>query len=78
MIVRKSPMEIDRMHASGQLVGRILAALHGAVKPGATTMDLERQALGMIREARCEAGLQGLLCSGGRQAVSGGAVHVGE
>lgn len=47
------------MHASGQLVGRILAALHSAVKPGATTMDLERQALDMIRKAGARPAFKG-------------------
>lgn len=59
MIVRKSPMEIERMHASGQLVGRILAALREAVKPGTTTMDLEEQALAMIREAGAKPAFKG-------------------
>ena len=47
------------MHASGQLVGRILAALHEAVEPGVKTMDLERQALGMIREAGAKPAFKG-------------------
>ena len=51
MIVRKSPMEIERMRASGQLVARILSALHGAVQAGTTTMDLELMAVAMIRDA---------------------------
>lgn len=59
MIVRKSPMEIERMHASGQLVGRILAALREAVKPGTTTMDLEEQALEMILEAGAKPAFKG-------------------
>ena len=59
MIVRKSPMEIERMHASGQLVGRILAALHEAVEPGVTTMDLERKALSMIRAAGAKPAFKG-------------------
>ena len=59
MIVRKSPMEIERMHASGQLVGRILAALREAVKPGTTTMDLEEQALEMIHEAGAKPAFKG-------------------
>lgn len=59
MIVRKSPMEIDKMHASGQLVGRILGALREAVEPGMTTMDLERKAEGMIAEAGARAAFKG-------------------
>ena len=59
MIVRKSPLEIERMHASGQLVGRVLAALHDAVRPGTTTMDLERQAVRMIAEAGAKPAFKG-------------------
>ena len=51
MITCKTPVEIERMHASGQLVGRVLAALRGMVRPGVTTMDLEEAAVAMIREA---------------------------
>ena len=47
------------MHASGQLVGRILARLHKAVKPGVTTMDLERRALAMIRDAGAKPAFKG-------------------
>ncbi len=59
MIVRKSPMEIEKMHASGQLVGRILVALRKAVKPGTTTMELEEQALEMILEAGAKPAFKG-------------------
>ena len=59
MIVRKSPMEIERMQASGRLVARILAALHDAVEPGVTTMDLERAAEAMIRDAGATAAFKG-------------------
>ena len=47
------------MHASGQLVGRILAKLREAVKPGTTTMDLEEQALEMIIEAGAKPAFKG-------------------
>ena len=59
MIVRKSPMEIERMRASGRLVARVLAALHDAVRPGATTMDLERRARRMIRSGGATAAFKG-------------------
>ena len=59
MIVRKSPMEIERMYASGQLVGRVLAALRAMVRPGVTTMDLEDRAVAMIREAGATAAFKG-------------------
>ena len=47
------------MHASGQLVGRILAELHKSVKQGVTTMDLERRALAMIRDAGAKPAFKG-------------------
>ncbi len=59
MIIRKSPMEVERLHAAGQLVGRILAALRAQVRPGMTTMDLERRALAMIRVAGAKAAFKG-------------------
>ncbi|MDE0123453.1 MAG: type I methionyl aminopeptidase [Bryobacterales bacterium] len=59
MIVRKSPMEIERMRASGRLVARVLASLHDAVRPGATTMDLERRARRMIRSGGATAAFKG-------------------
>ncbi len=59
MILRKSPMEIEKMQASGRLVARVLAFLHGLVEPGVTTMDLERAADGMIREAGAKAAFKG-------------------
>lgn len=59
MIVRKSPMEIERMRASGRLVARVLAALHDAVRPGVTTMDLERRARRMIRSGGATAAFKG-------------------
>ncbi len=59
MIVRKTPMEIEAMHASGQLVGRILAALRASVRPGTTTMDLEEEAVAMIRDAGAKAAFKG-------------------
>lgn len=51
MILRKSPMEIERMRASGRLVAEVLAALERLVAPGVTTMDLEQRAVGMIYSA---------------------------
>ena len=59
MIVRKSPMEIERMRVSGRLVARVLAALHDAVRPGVTTMDLERRARRMIRNGGATAAFKG-------------------
>src|SRR5712671_4625969 len=49
-IVRKSPEEIAKMRRSGQLVRQVLNHVKGLVKPGATTMDLEKAAEKLIAE----------------------------
>ncbi len=49
------------MQASGRLVARILAALRDTVVPGTTTMDLERMAQAMIRDAGAKAAFKGYL-----------------
>jgi hypothetical protein len=41
-VVLKSPREIEKMRRSGQVVRQVLEAGAAAVKPGASTMDLER------------------------------------
>ena len=43
-IVCKSPAEIEKMRRSGRVVREVLDHVRGLVKPGATTMDLERAA----------------------------------
>ncbi len=49
------------MHASGQLVGRILRSMRERVRPGITTMDLERHAVSMIRRAGASAAFKGYM-----------------
>lgn len=67
MIVRKSPLEIERLYASGQLVASILAALREQVRPGISTMHLERLALRLIREARARPAFKGYQIPGERR-----------
>jgi len=43
-IICKSPAEIDKMRRSGRVVREVLEHVRSLVKPGATTMDLERAA----------------------------------
>jgi len=50
MIIGKSQKEIDKMRASGQLVGRVLQALRAMVEPGITTMEVNDAAEKMIRD----------------------------
>ncbi|MEK6599964.1 MAG: type I methionyl aminopeptidase [Deltaproteobacteria bacterium] len=42
MIVLKSPDEIEKMRKSSLIVAEILAAVRAAVRPGVTTIELER------------------------------------
>src|SRR5256884_4640481 len=51
MIIGKSQKEIDKMRASGQLVGRVLKELRAMVEPGMTTMEVDKAAEKMIRDA---------------------------
>ena len=59
MIIRKSPSELKKMHAAGQLVKRILNELRGMVAPGVTTYDLEVVADKRITEAGAKAAFKG-------------------
>ncbi len=45
----KSPAEIEKMRAAGLLVGRTLELLRSSVRPGMTTLDLDRIAEDHIR-----------------------------
>src|SRR4026207_6035 len=51
MIIGKSKRELEKMRAAGRLVGQVLAALRGLVRPGVTTIDIDAQAEKMIRDA---------------------------
>src|SRR3954465_10508906 len=51
MIIGKSQKEIDKMRASGQLVGRVLQELRAMAVPGITTLAVDAAAEKMIRDA---------------------------
>jgi len=51
MIIGKSQKEIDKMRASGQLVGQVLQELRAMVEPGVTTLEVDTAADRMIRDA---------------------------
>jgi methionyl aminopeptidase len=51
MIIGKSQKEIDKMRASGRLVGEVLRELRGMVETGLTTMEVNNAAEKMIRDA---------------------------
>lgn len=51
MIIRKSPEELDRMRRAGRIVADTISAVLDAVRPGATTADLDSVAADHIRRA---------------------------
>ncbi len=51
MIIGKSQKEIEKMRASGRLVGQVLQALRQMVGPGITTLEVDAAADKMIRDA---------------------------
>jgi len=51
MIIRKSRTEIEKMRAAGKIVAKVLERLAAMVEPGITTLDLDREAERMIRDA---------------------------
>jgi methionyl aminopeptidase len=51
MIIGKSKRELEKMRAAGQLVGRVLQELRRMVEPGVTTLEVDRAAERMIRDA---------------------------
>lgn len=51
MIIGKSKRELEKMRAAGQLVGQVLQRLRELSEPGITTMELDRFAEKMIRDA---------------------------
>jgi len=58
-IMLKSPQEIKKMRRSGQVLRRVHDAVRDAVKPGASTMDLEEVAARMIEELGATAAFKG-------------------
>src|SRR5215471_16510317 len=51
MIIGKSKRELEKMRAAGQLVGQVLVHLRTLVKPGVATIEIDRAAEQMIRDA---------------------------
>jgi methionyl aminopeptidase len=74
-IVCKSPVEIEKMRRSGQIVREVLDATAGIVKPGISTMDLERVAAAKIEELGAKPAFKGyydypcVLCTSVNQEV---------
>ena len=59
MIIRKSPVELEKMRCSGLLVHRILHGLAGMVRVGTTTWDLELAAVKMMADAGAKPAFKG-------------------
>src|SRR5919202_2147352 len=51
MIIGKSKRELEKMRASGRLAGLVLQKLRTLVKPGVATIEIDREAEKMIRDA---------------------------
>lgn len=51
MIIAKSQKDLDKMRAVGELIAEVRETLRTMVKPGISTMDLNRAADKMIRDA---------------------------
>jgi methionyl aminopeptidase len=58
-IVCKSSAEIEKMRTSGHIVREVLAHVRSLVKPGATTMDLERAADKKIKDLGAKPAFKG-------------------
>jgi len=58
-IVCKSPAEIEKMRRSGKIVRQVLDEVASMVKPGVSTMDLERAAAKKIKELGAKPAFKG-------------------
>jgi methionyl aminopeptidase len=58
-IVVKSPAEIEKMRRSGKIVRQVLDDLATMVKPGISTMDLERAAAAKIKDLGAKPAFKG-------------------
>src|SRR4051812_46147284 len=59
MIVKKSPEEIEKIEAAGQILARCLTMLRGKARPGVTTEDLDRAAERFIRSQGADPAFKG-------------------
>jgi len=59
MIMLKSPSEIERMRAANAIVAEVLAQLREVVKPGMSTLDLDRMAEEITKRAGAKPAFKG-------------------
>lgn len=78
MISLKSPREIEKMRAAGRIVAEILESLRGLVKPGVTTLSLDKFAESESKRRGAKPAFKGyngysysLCCSLNEQVVHG-------
>jgi len=78
VIELKSPAEIEKMRAAGQMVGEILAGLRGLVAPGVTLLELDSYAERETLKRKAKPAFKGysgfpfsLCCSVNEQVVHG-------
>ncbi len=60
-IILKSATELEKMHRAGLVVWEVLTSLRDIVRPGTTTMDLEKFAERRTAERRARAAFKGYL-----------------
>jgi methionyl aminopeptidase len=58
-VVLKSSQEIEKMRRAGQVVREVLELVRSKVKPGATTLDLEKAATARLEELGVKAAFKG-------------------
>jgi methionyl aminopeptidase len=59
MIIKKTPEEIDRMAAAGEILVRTMNLLAGKIRPGVTTAELDQAAERFIRSQGSEPAFKG-------------------
>ena len=59
MIIKKSPEEIERMAAAGDILVRTMSLLAGKIRPGVTTGELDQAAEKFIRSQGAEPAFKG-------------------
>src|SRR5579884_576734 len=59
MIIKKTPQEIDRMAAAGDILVRTMNLLAGKIRPGVTTGELDQAAEKFIRSQGAEPAFKG-------------------